>query len=85
MCQAIILWIKLLGLKVGWRGTPPSPMVFVFILLNGGAVIGCMCQELGGAILVSGGSLALLQVAMVGSNGERRLHGIVMVAPEAPK
>ena len=55
------------------------------ILLNGGAVIGCMCQELGGASLVSGGSIALLQVAIDGSHGERRLHGIVMLAPEAPK
>ena len=80
-----LLWIKLLGLKFGWRGTLPCPMVFPFMLLNGGAVIGCMCQDLGGATLVSGGSIALLQVAIDGSHGERRLHGIAMVAPEAPK
>ena len=49
--------------------------------LNGGAVIGCL--DLGGALQVSGGSIALVQGAGDGSIGERPLHGIVLVAPEA--
>ena len=55
--------------------------------LHGGAVIGCL--DLGTALQVSGGSIALggpgsiALLAGDGSIGERALHGIVLVAPEA--
>ena len=71
----------------GWKGTLTCPMVGEKSL-HGGAAIGC--GDLGTALQVSGGSIALggpgsiaIPMAGDGSIGERALHGLVLVAPEA--